>query len=106
MTRPDRLDDDRLVIWLASHDAWHLVDGHLVREIRTTDYPTALLILQAQMAIAEELNHHPVATLGYCELRFELWTHFRGGLTQLDLDYAEALDDIVATQFAGSIVVT
>jgi pterin-4a-carbinolamine dehydratase len=55
---------------------------------------------------AERLDHHPVVSVGYCQLRFELWTHDRGGVTRLDLDYAEALDEIVATRFAAFVVAT
>jgi len=36
---------------------------------------------------------------GYRRLRFELWTHDRGGLTQLDLEYAEGLDSIIDNDF-------
>ena len=106
MTRPDRLDDAAVETWQASHPTWHLLDGHLIREIRTTDYPSAVEIVQAQVATAQRLDHHPLITVGYCRLRFELWTHDRGGLTQLDLDYAEALDETVSSQFAGVVVTT
>ena len=106
MTSPERLDGTSVATWLRSHPNWQLVDAHLVREIRTTDYPSAVEIVQAQVATAQRLDHHPLITVGYCRLRFELWTHDRGGLTQLDLDYAEALDETVSSQFAGVVVTT
>jgi 4a-hydroxytetrahydrobiopterin dehydratase len=72
----------------------------LIRYVRTTDYPSGARLIQAQVALAERLDHHPVVTFSYRRLRFELWTHDRDGLTQLDLDYAEALDSIIENDFA------
>jgi 4a-hydroxytetrahydrobiopterin dehydratase len=100
LTRPDLLEGSALEEWLSARPAWQLRDGHLVREVRTTDYASSIELLMALVEPAERLDHHPVVTVGYCQLRFELWTHDRGGVTRLDLDYAEVLDDFVATSFA------
>jgi pterin-4a-carbinolamine dehydratase len=35
---------------------------------------------------------------------FELWTHDRGGLTALDLEYAQTLDELIAADFADVVV--
>lgn len=105
MKRPDRLDDDVVDEWLERHGTWRRSDGHLVRELKTKDYPTSVAILSSQVELAERLDHHPIATLGYRELRLDLWTHDRSGLTQLDLDYAAGFDEIVAAQFSNSIVI-
>jgi 4a-hydroxytetrahydrobiopterin dehydratase len=85
--------------WTASHPLWAVEDSHLVRYVRTTDYPSGVRLLQAQVALAESLDHHPVVTFSYRRLRFELWTHDLDGLTQLDLDYAEGLDSIIESDF-------
>jgi 4a-hydroxytetrahydrobiopterin dehydratase len=106
VTRPELLEGAALEQWLGAHRAWALRDGHLVRELRTTDYPSSIELLAALVEPAERLDHHPVVSVGYCQLRFELWTHDRGGVTRLDLDYAEALDEIVATRFAAFVVAT
>jgi len=102
----DLLDNASVDAWLVSHSTWTVANGHLVREIRTTNYPSAVEILGAQVALAQRLDHHPLVTVGYNNLRFELWTHVSGGLTQLDLDYAQALDELVSTQFSDVVVTT
>ncbi len=104
MTRPERLADGVAESWIASHPAWQVEDSHLVREIVTTDYPSGARLIQSQVALAEGLDHHPNVSLGYRRVRFELWTHDREGLTQLDLDYAEGLDSIIAGEFAEFVV--
>jgi hypothetical protein len=90
VTRPDLVDAAALDEWLGAHHDWQLRDGHLVREVEP----------------AERLDHHPVVNVGYCQLRFELWTHDRDGVTQLDLDYAGVLEDVISTRFAAFVLAT
>jgi 4a-hydroxytetrahydrobiopterin dehydratase len=66
-----------------------------VREVRTKDYRGAVTLLDAQVPLAEGMDHHPVATVGYGQLRLELWTHVRRGITQLDVDYAERFEALL-----------
>jgi 4a-hydroxytetrahydrobiopterin dehydratase len=95
------LDDAEVGEWLAEHPTWQLEGGHLVRELDTIDYSSSVTLVGALVATAEELDHHPIITIGYRHLKFELWTHDRGGLTHLDLDYANALDSLVTGEFAS-----
>jgi 4a-hydroxytetrahydrobiopterin dehydratase len=103
VTRPALLDDPVVDAWLAEHSRWRRDGVHLVADFTTLDYPSAVRVVDAQVDLAEALDHHPLITLGYRRLRLELWTHDRGGLTQLDLDYAQAFDDLVAGEFANLI---
>lgn len=104
MSRPVRLDNDVIESWITTHPKWHFENAHLVREIVTTDYPSGARLIQAQVSLAEGLDHHPIVTLGYRKVRFELWTHDENGLTQLDLDYAEGLDALLADEFDDFVV--
>lgn len=101
MKRPARLDQTIVDEWLSRHVAWTLVEGHLVREVRTKDYSSAAALVHDQVSLAERLDHHPILTLGYCEVRVELWTHDRDGITQLDLDYAEGFEELVRHALGG-----
>ena len=100
MSRPARLEGDVVESWVRAHPTWRVEGDHLVREISTTSYPSGAELVQAQVSLAEGLDHHPIVTLGYQSVRFELWTHDQHGLTQLDLDYAEGLDALVTDRFA------
>ena len=99
MSRPVLLELEVLTAWLGEHPLWQLDCDHLVRELDTTDYASSVAIIDAQVNLAEGLDHHPIVTLGYRHLRFELWTHDRRGLTELDLQYAQGLDDLLHSQF-------
>lgn len=95
MTRPIRLEHSVIDDWLSRHDGWLLVEGHLVRDVLTTSHPSAASLVQSQIPLAQRLDHHAILTLGYRDLRVELWTHDCDGITQLDLVYAEAFDQLV-----------
>ena len=95
MTRRDLVPGAQLDEWLAHHSDWTLVEGHLVREVNTPDYQSGAALVHDQVALAEGLDHHALITLGYREVRVEVWTHDRGGITQLDFEYAEGFDTLV-----------
>jgi 4a-hydroxytetrahydrobiopterin dehydratase len=44
--------------------------------------------------IAEKMNHHPEWSNVYKTVDVTLTTHSAGGLTELDIKLAEALDDL------------
>ncbi len=45
--------------------------------------------------LAESHNHHPDIAISWNKVTLTLSTHSAGGLTQLDLDLAGAIDTIV-----------
>lgn len=97
MSRPEPLDDSVVDEWLQAHPHWRRENAHLVRDVHTADYASAVEIVRAQVALCERLDHHPLCTVGYRELRVEVWTHDRNALTSLDLAYAQGLDEVVKT---------
>ncbi len=80
---------------IANNPQWQLLDGHLVREIRTRNYQGAASIVQGQVALAKRLDHHARVVLEYRSMRVEVWTHDRNGITSLDLDFAREFDDLL-----------
>jgi 4a-hydroxytetrahydrobiopterin dehydratase len=103
LSRPARLERDVIESWITAHPKWRVEDAHLVREFVTSDYPSGARLIQAQVSLAEGLDHHPNVTFGYRNVRFDLWTHDQHGLTRLDLDYAEGLEALVADEFADLV---
>ena len=104
MSRPERLESSAVEVWLAEHASWALENNRLVRELRTVDYPSGVAIVAAQVEVAERLDHHPLVTIGYREVRLVLWTHDRGGITKLDLEYADAFDQMIDDRFLEVLV--
>ncbi|MGE4425857.1 MAG: 4a-hydroxytetrahydrobiopterin dehydratase [Solirubrobacteraceae bacterium] len=89
---PDPIDEDRLREWAAAH-GWEVVDGGLERDRTFADFAAALHHVDDVGALAEERGHHPDLHLhGWNHVRVRLLTHSAGGVTDLDLRLAAAID--------------
>ena len=75
--------------WVAQGDAHGLT---LRRRFVFSAYARGLGFVVAAAEHAEQVDHHPDLTLGYRWVVAVLTTHVSRGVTQRDLDLAEALD--------------
>ena len=91
-----RLDDDEIAGLLATHRAWRREGERLVRDVDVASYQEGVDLVVAQADVAERLDHHATITLGYDVVRFEVWTHDRGGITARDADFVDEIDRLVA----------
>jgi 4a-hydroxytetrahydrobiopterin dehydratase len=89
------LDQDRIDGALASLPGWRYDDNKLVKRVPVADGSQDQLE-KAVMEVADELNHHPEVERGPGELRFQLWTHSAGGVTQKDVELAARIDDTLS----------
>jgi 4a-hydroxytetrahydrobiopterin dehydratase len=64
------------------------LDGGLHAIYRTRDFGSALSLVNAVGAVADELNHHPDVQLGWGTVTFHLSSHDVGGVTERDLGLA------------------
>jgi 4a-hydroxytetrahydrobiopterin dehydratase len=75
--------------WVAQGEAHGLT---LRRRYAFSAYPRGLGFVVAAAEHAERVDHHPDLTLGYRWVVAVLTTHVSKGVTQRDLDLAQALD--------------
>lgn len=75
---------------------WSLVEGRdaLTKRFRFEDFNAAFGWMTRAAMIAEVMNHHPEWTNVYNRVDVTLSTHDAGGLTQLDVQLAQALDSL------------
>lgn len=97
MTRPQLASSEELGNWLLAHPEWQLLDGHLLLE-RSVPYRVSGALAAASVALADEIDHHPILTIGFNSLRIEMWTHDQGGITELDFQLASFMDEFLATR--------
>jgi len=92
----DLVSPEAMEAFLARHPEWVAQgDSHgltLRRRFVFSSYPRGLGFVVAGAEHAEAVNHHPDLTLGYRWVVAVLMTHVSLGITQRDLDLAEALD--------------
>jgi len=92
MARPTKLEPAVVSAWLGAHPGWERAGEALVRKFTFPDFATALAFVVRMGCWAERHDHHPDVELGWGRARLLWSTHDAGGITQLDLDGAEASD--------------
>ena len=75
-------------------DGWELEDGGkaLVRSFKFKDFGEAFGFLTRVALHAEKADHHPEFTNVWNRVDFRLTSHDAGGVTERDVQLAEAID--------------
>lgn len=76
-----------LVHWTYDPDA-----RGIRREFKYNDFATAFAFMTHVAILAEKADHHPEWSNVYNRVNVLLTTHDAGGLSQLDIDLAKAID--------------
>ncbi len=89
------LSDERIEAEVAKLNVgWSHIPGQgLVRVLPTHDFAEGLAMVDKIGQAAEQKGHHPEVTLRYSEVEITNFTHDAGGVTQLDIELAQAIDD-------------
>ncbi|MGD1929732.1 MAG: 4a-hydroxytetrahydrobiopterin dehydratase [Leptolyngbyaceae cyanobacterium] len=79
-------------------------DGEtLFYEQTFVDFEGAIAFVNALVAPAEALGHHPDIVITYNRVALTLTTHDAGGLTELDFQLAEAISQLLVDQPESAI---
>jgi hypothetical protein len=90
LTRPHALERRCRAAWIPRILAWQRRRPSLgPRRSNHDDYPSAAGATRAQVSTGRRSRSSSGGDRRLSTLRFELWTHDRSVVTQLDLDYAE-----------------
>ena len=97
-----RLTDDQRSAALAELSGWTIVEGReaLQRRFTFRNFNEAFGFMTRAALTAEKMDHHPEWSNVYKTVDVVLATHDAGGLTELDLKLARAMDRIAATMGA------
>jgi 4a-hydroxytetrahydrobiopterin dehydratase len=93
----EKLDAGALEAGLAKLGEWqhHRDDKTLVREFSFKDFSQAFAFMTRVALLAEKADHHPDWSNSYNKVRIALSTHDAGGVSQKDLDLAQAIDTLL-----------
>jgi 4a-hydroxytetrahydrobiopterin dehydratase len=89
------LSDDQLNDVLPKLPDWTAQDAALVRTVELESFPQVIMVVNRIAEIAENDNHHPDIDIRYKTLTFRLSTHYKGGITALDVSLAEEIDGVL-----------
>jgi len=93
MARPAKLPSASVDAWLAAHDGWARAgNAAIARTFRFADFGSALGFAVRLGMVAEKRDHHPDLEIGWGRARVSWTTHDAGGITELDLELAQAAD--------------
>ena len=93
-----RLSDDERRIELSSlsNMGWNLVEGReaIFKSYKFNSFIEAFSWMSAVALWAEKMNHHPEWFNVYNRVDVTLSTHDVGGLSSLDINLAQKMDDL------------
>ncbi len=92
----DRLTAEERETALTELEGWTLVDGRdaITRAFKFKDFNEAFGFMARAALIAEKLDHHPEWFNVYNKVDVTLSTHDAGGLTELDITLARAMNNL------------
>ena len=94
MARPQKLEAAAVDAWLAAHPGWAREGEALARGYKLKDFGAAVAFTVQLGFAAEKRDHHPDVLIGWGKARVLWTTHDAGGITALDLELAEATDEL------------
>jgi 4a-hydroxytetrahydrobiopterin dehydratase len=93
-----KLTSDQRSAALASLHGWVEVDGRdaITRVFKFRSFSEAWGFMSRAALVAEGMDHHPEWTNVYAKVEVTLSTHDAGGVTELDIKLARAMDEIAS----------
>ncbi len=91
-----KLSDAEIEQHLANLPDWERGDGRIRKAFRFEDFVEAFGWMARVALVAEKMNHHPEWKNVWANVEVELSTHDAGGLTELDMKLAAAMDALAS----------
>jgi 4a-hydroxytetrahydrobiopterin dehydratase len=86
------LDDREIEARLAELDGWERRGEAIVKSFGRGDFVGSVRFVDALVAPAEEIGHHPDLAISWDTVTVTISTHSEGGLTAADLELAAKVD--------------
>ena len=91
----DTLNQEQIEAALGELTDWGFEGEALTRTFRFADFVHSIGFVEHLAEIAEERRHHPDIDIRYNKVTLRLSTHSAGGVTQRDVELAEAIGRLV-----------
>jgi 4a-hydroxytetrahydrobiopterin dehydratase len=89
---PPKLSDLDIQRALGTLPGWARRGDALAKTFTFTKFADGIAFVRRVAAAADEMNHHPDIDIRYTKVVLTLSTHSAGGITQLDLNLANAVE--------------
>ena len=91
----DLLEDDDLSVALKKCPEWDYEKKAITRTVEFEEFMDAVDFVNDLAEISEEAQHHPDITIKHTKVTLRLTTHDAGGVTDLDIELAQRVDNLV-----------
>ena len=91
----DLLDDDDLSSALKKCPEWDYEKNAITRTVEFEEFMEAVDFVNDLAEISEEAQHHPDIAIKHTKVTLRLTTHDAGGVTDLDIELAQRVDNLV-----------
>lgn len=88
------LSDSEIEAKLAGLSGWERSGEEIVRRFRREDFVGSVRFVDALVAPAEEMGHHPDLEISWDTVTVRISTHSEGGLTAADFELAGRIDSL------------
>ncbi|MCY4051224.1 MAG: 4a-hydroxytetrahydrobiopterin dehydratase [Gammaproteobacteria bacterium] len=88
------------ILNLQSSGGWIYDDNKLCRKFMFKNFIQAMGFMMSAAIVSERMNHHPEWSNVYKTVEVALTTHSSGGVTQLDVDLAQQMEELAQPYFA------
>jgi len=95
MARPAALDDQTIETRLSTLPEWERDADHIRRSFTFDSFAEAMGFMTSAAIIADKMDHHPEWFNVYNRVDVGLTTHDASGLTELDLQLAQAMNNLI-----------
>jgi 4a-hydroxytetrahydrobiopterin dehydratase len=90
-----RLSPEQAYLALAQHPGWVVERSRIYRDYRFASFRAAMDFVDRVADLAESVAHHPnILVHEWCFVRLELYSHVSDCISQADVDFALATDDL------------
>ncbi len=89
------LEDDDLTNALKKCPEWDYEKKSITRIVEFEEFMDAIDFVNDLAEIAEEAQHHPDITIKHTKITLKLTTEDAGGVTELDIELAQRVDNLV-----------
>ena len=79
---------------LAELNNWQYGNKKINKVFTFSSYMESIDFINSVAKKAEEINHHPDLTVGYCKIKIDLTSHDLRGVTTGCIDLAKSIDSI------------
>ena len=89
------LSNKEISLALSSLDDWSFSNNKIHKNFSFNTYMDGIAFVNQLAKIAEENNHHPDLTIGWCQVGIVLTSHDQGGVTDQCLSMAKIIDNMI-----------